>query len=183
MVARIKSWALAQLAELNDYLNIDMDETDLPQQARAPLRLDYHRYPSFTELLPYQYYDEDSQLFFNKHSAGLLYRVVPLTGGNEQLAEQLDMVLRTKISHEFTLQVLLVKHNQVGHDIDANARQYSQPEFEGLGVLGEQLRAFYHKAATDGFNTNTNITARLTHTECFIVIDKVNKGNEIGSVV
>jgi conjugal transfer ATP-binding protein TraC len=178
MLARIKSWGVAQLLPLNDYLNGDADETELATKERASLRLAAHRYPSFTELLPYKYYDEDSQLFFNKTNAGLLYRVVPLTGGNEQLAEQLDMVLRTKVSHEFTMQVILVKHNQVGHDIDANARQYSQPEFEGLGVLGDNLRAFYQKAAIDGFSTNTNITARLTHTECFIVIDKANKGAE-----
>lgn len=176
MLTRIKDWAEVQLAPLNDLLSTNEDDSE--SKALKPLKLAEHRFPSFTALLPYQYYDKDSQIFFNKTNAGLLYRIVPLIGANEQIAEQLDMVLRTKVSHEFNIQVILVKHNQVGHEIDANARQFSQAGFEGLGVLGEKLGEFYRKAATQGFKTNTNIKARLTHTECFILIDKVKKGNE-----
>ena len=174
MLARVKAWADEQLALLKDELNVDEVHTN----NRVSLNLNEHRYPSFTSLLPYQYYDEDSKLFFNLTNAGLLYRVIPLTGANEQIAEQLDMVLRTKVSNDFTLQVILVKHNQVGLSIDANARQFSNAEFANLHVLGENLRAFYQKAAIHGFNTNTTIKPRITQSECFIVVDKVSQDAE-----
>lgn len=142
------------------------------------LELSSHRYPSFSDLLPYQYYDSESKLFFNTSNAGLLYRITPLTGANEKLAEQLDTILRTKIGHEFTLQLILVKHNQVGHQIDAVTRQFSGGEFENLQLLGENLKNFYQKAAVHGFDTNTTIQPRITHSECFILIDKEKRGDE-----
>lgn len=178
MLSDIKIWATKHIESFNDLLKMDERDATESSTEHRPIKLMDHSYPSFTTLLPYQYYDEESLLFFNKTNAGLLYRIIPLTGANEQLAEQLDMVLRTKVSHEFTMQVLLVKHNQVGYEIDANAAQFSQSDFEGLSALGNHLSAFYHQAARDGFSTNTNIKARLTHTECFIVIDKVKKGSE-----
>ena len=140
--------------------------------------LDEHRYPSFSSLLPYKYYDEENHIFFNKHNAGVLYKVIPLTGANEQLAEQLDMILRTKVSHDFVMQVILVKHNKVGHEIDAFASQFNQKDFKNLDSMGERLGEFYKQAARAGFKTNSLVKSRLTHSECFIVIDKANRQSE-----
>ncbi|STX84877.1 type-IV secretion system protein TraC [Legionella donaldsonii] len=142
------------------------------------LSLNDHRYPSFSALLPYLYFDKTSRLFFNKTNAGLLYRLTPLTGANEAIAEQMDTLLRTKVTHEFTLQMILVKHNQVALEIERFARQFSNTEFANLSLLGEQLKAFYEEAAREGFATNTPLKPRLTQTECFVLIDKVNKGSE-----
>lgn len=173
MFSKMKDWISETVEMVRDVL--DSEPAKLP----SSLKLDDHRYPSFSEsLLPYQYFDEESKLFFNTHNAGLIYRVVPLTGANEQIAEQLDLILRTKVSHDFTLQVILVKHNQVGHEIDAFAKQFVNRDFENLNTLGANLHAFYSEAARQGFKTNTNIRPRLTHTECFIVVDKLKKGGE-----
>ena len=173
MFKKVKDW----INDTRDMLYAVCDER--PQEASTSLKLADHRYPSFVEnLLPYQYFDEETKLFFNAFNVGLIYRVIPLTSANEQIAEQLDLILRTKVSHEFTLQVILVKHNQVGHQIDAFARQFSNKDFDNLNVLGENLHAFYSDAAKNGFQTNTSIKPRLTHTECFIVVDKVKKGSE-----
>ncbi|HAU1234347.1 TPA: type IV secretion system protein TraC [Legionella pneumophila] len=138
-----------------------------------------HQYPSFTEkILPYQYFDEESKLFFNEYNAGLIYRIIPLTGANEHIAEQLDTLLQSKVSHEFTLQLICVKHNQVGNDIEAFTSQFAKSEFENLSLLGDNLKAFYQKAAIHGFKTNTMLSPRLTHTDCYIVIDKIKKESE-----
>lgn len=138
-----------------------------------------HRYPSFTEtILPYHYFDEESMLFFNKYNAGLIYRIIPLTGANEQIAEQLDLLLQSKVSHEFTLQLICVKHNQVGNDIETFTSQFTHSGFKNLSLLGAKLKAFYQHAAIHGFKTNTTFSPRLTHTDCYIVIDKVKKESE-----
>lgn len=173
MFATMKNW-------INETRELIYDVLEEPTPvAPVSLKLVDHRYPSFTEsLLPYEYFDAESKLFFNAVNAGLIYRVVPLTGANEQIAEQLDLIIRTKVSHDFTMQVILVKHNQVGREIDAFARQFANSDFENLNTLGTNLHAFYCDAARHGFKTNTNIRPRLTHTECFIVVDKVKKGTE-----
>lgn len=171
MFAKVKEWAQDIPELFKEYLN-DSD-------TNVGLDLNDHQYPSFTELLlPYQYFDEESNLFFNEYNAGLLYRITPLTGANEQIAEQLDTLLQSKVSNDFTLQLICVKHNQVGHDIEAFSRQFNKTEFKNLSLLGDNLKAFYQKAAIHGFKTNTTTKPRLTNTECFIVIDKVDKETE-----
>ncbi|HHI9989709.1 TPA: type IV secretion system protein TraC [Legionella pneumophila] len=178
MVARISERIKETVEALKGYWNeLTADDEPLNQSA-GTLNWQAHRYPSFTETLPYQYFDEQSNLFFNKKNAGLLYRIVPLTGANEQIAEQLDNLIRTKISHEFTLQVICVKHNKVGHEIDAFAAQFAHAEFKNLSLMGDNLKAFYQNAAIHGFQTKTAVSPRLTHTECFIVIDKIKKESE-----
>lgn len=177
MFAKVKEWAEVSHELLKEYFSESTADT-VANKKCTNLNLGAHRYPSFTRLLPYQYFDEESRVFFNEHNAGLLYRIVPLTGANEKIAEQLDTLLRTKISHDFTLQLLLVKHNQVGYEIDSFARQFSKAEFKNLSVLGDKLKTFYQNAAINGFKTNTTISPRLTHTEVFIVIDKGNKETE-----
>lgn len=172
MLERVKEWVLDTKGMISTHLN----EFKINETKSSGLSLP--RYPSFSGLLPYRYYDEESQLFFNSTNAGFIYKIMPLTGANEKIAEQLDAILRTKVSHEFTLQVISVKHNQVGLEIDAFAKQFSSKEFEQLGVLGESLRQFYQQSAKHGFKTNTAISPRLTHTDCYIVVDKINQQEE-----
>ena len=159
---------------INNYL--DDEEEQSPQQ--GALNVEDHQYPLYSEQLPYQYYDEDSNLFINRCNTGLMYRITPLTGANEKIAEQLDSILRTKVSDEFNLQLILVKHNQVGHELDAFANQFMKKDFENLSLVGKSLRSFYGDAAVHGFQTNTNVNPRITHTECYAVIDKIKGKNE-----
>jgi conjugal transfer ATP-binding protein TraC len=175
MFEKVIDWVQDTRELLKECLN---DENTEKHESVA-LNPDEHHYPSVTELLlPYHYFDEESKLFFNEYNAGLIYRIIPLTGANEQIAEQLDTLLQSKVSHDFTLQLICVKHNQVGHEIEAFTRQFERREFKNLSRLGDNLKAFYQHAAIHGFKTHTTSSPRLTNTECFIVIDKVNKESE-----
>ena len=175
MFTKAKEWVDDGYELLKECLSGDNPD----KKESLGLNPEEHRYPSFTEeILPYQYFDEESKLFFNEYNAGLIYRITPLTGANEHIAEQLDTLLQSKVSHDFTLQLICVKHNQVGHEIEAFTRQFAKSEFKNLSLLGDKLNAFYQDAAIHGFKTNTNMMPRLTHTECFIVIDKVNNQSE-----
>ena len=165
MFQHVKTWIKQSNADFQAYL----ERGDGGQEKIAS-------YPSFTALLPYHYFDKESQLFLNVHNAGLLYRITPLTGANEKIAEQLDNLLRTKVSHEFTLHLLLVKHNQVGYALEHFVEQFKNPDFKNLAVLGESLKNYYTKGAQHGFKSSSNIQPRITHTECFVVIDAPRKG-------
>lgn len=166
MLEKVKEWCEDTRLLFNGFLQ-EQEETN-----GKVTNFSNHRYPSFSEQnLPYQYFDEENSLFFNKTNAGLIYQVLPFTAGNEKLAENLDTILRSNITHEFTMQVLFIKHNQVSYDIDNFARQFKKGDIPVLASLGTHLREFYQKAAKEGFKTNDMTRPRLTHTECFIVID------------
>lgn len=130
-------------------------------------------YPSFTTLLSYQYFDGKDGLFHNDgDNYGLIYKIIPFTGANESLAEEIDGLLREKISDDFTLHCLYVNTNKVGEQIDDWENQFSNGGISGLEELGENLSNFYRDAAINGFKTNKNIKPRLTNTECYFIIDK-----------
>ncbi|RUQ96652.1 type IV secretion system protein TraC [Legionella septentrionalis] len=177
MLNNIKDWVVDTKNLFNQYLHEKEFEVNVEKNHNL-LDLSEHQYPSFSELFPYQFFDGESKLFVNKYNVGLLYRITPLTGANEKIAEQLDNILRTKISHDFTLQLILVKHNQIGIFLDNFASQFNQSEFKHLNLLGDSLKSFYQKAAVQGFQTSTAIAPRLTHTECYVLIDKPKKGGE-----
>lgn len=166
MLEKVKEWCEDTRLLFNEFLQ------EQEQKSAQVTNLADHRYPSFSQQnLIYEYFDEENSLFFNKTNAGLIYQVLPFTAGNEKLAENLDTILRSNITHEFTMQVLFIKHNQVAYDIDLFARQFKKGDIPVLASLGTYLREFYQKAAKLGFKTNDMTRPRLTHTECFIVID------------
>lgn len=134
--------------------------------------LSVYRYPSFSSVLNYRYYDKSTNLFLNKSSAGFLYRIAPLTGANENLAEQLDALLRSKITEQHTFQVLKVTHNKVGGALDRCAAQFKQEGLSSLSRLGDHLEKYWKKAAEDKFFTQNDVHAKLMHTEVYLVIDK-----------
>ncbi|WP_215845007.1 TraC family protein [Candidatus Pantoea bituminis] len=51
-------------------------------------------YPHIRDLLPYQDYDSESQIWVNKESVGFVIESQPLIGANEKLAESLEYLLR-----------------------------------------------------------------------------------------
>ena len=66
MGARISERIKETVEALKGYWNeLTADDEPLNQSA-GTLNWQAHRYPSFTETLPYQYFDEQSNLFFNK---------------------------------------------------------------------------------------------------------------------
>ncbi|ALA26639.1 type IV secretion system protein TraC [Piscirickettsia salmonis] len=143
------------------------------ESSRIPATMDRSEYehPSFAEQLTYKYYDEKSQIFFNEKNAGLIYRISPLTGANEKVAEQLDSILRTKISDNLTMMALKITHNQVAPKIDRFAKQFKNDEFKNLSKLGDSLEQYYKSAATSGFKTRDESRGRLTQTEVYVVVD------------
>ena len=174
-IKKIQTWIEQRLDELKAMLQ---DEDEIEKEENDRQSAEDRDYPSFEKELPYEYYDEKTNIFFNEYNAGLLYQVIPITGANEKIAEQLDAILREKISHDLTLQVILIKHNQVGHDIDLFSAQFKQEDIGGLKVLGDNLNQFYKKAAVDGFYNRANRQMRLTHTDCYVVVDKKTKDSE-----
>ena len=148
-------------------------ESDASKHTASNATADFtqYKYPSFSEELGYEYYDAQSQLFLNQHNAGIIYRLTPLTGANEVVAEQLDSIIRNKIGENFSIQVIQIKHNQVGPKIDRFSDQFEQKGLSNLSLMGKSLESYYKRAAKKGFKTRNGIRTRLTSTEVYLIVD------------
>lgn len=130
-----------------------------------------HRIPSFSRELGYLFYDKDLNIFFNEHNAGYLFQICPLTGGNERLAEQLDSILREKLTENNTFHLIKVVHNKVGERIDSCVSQFQGSGIDGIETLTRHLEPYWKKAALDKFHTRDGVYATLLDCEIYLVID------------
>ncbi|MCF6808560.1 type IV secretion system protein TraC [Thiotrichales bacterium 19S9-12] len=160
-----------------------IDSVEDASYHKATTDISDYRYPSFSDELPYEYFDDRSHVFFNKHNAGIIYQISPLTGANEAIAEQLDGIIRTKISDEFIITAIHVKHNQLGNKIDRFASQFRDKNLGELSALGDSLEAYYKKACVSGFKTRNETETRLTQTEIYLVIDTAKKNQSENDLI
>lgn len=145
---------------------------DAPADQGDPILLDNYRYPSFCAQLPYRYYDEDNQVFHNRHNSGLVYELSPLTSANEMVAVQLDNLLREKVNDTFTVTVYRMTGKHVGGRIDFLSDQFRRCESFDMSWIGDNLEAYYKQAAKSGFKTGNGVKAGLWDTKCYLVIDQ-----------
>lgn len=50
-----------------NYIGLEEIAEPVSEKVGNVVNLDEHRYPSFSELFPYQYFDKESKIFFNKN--------------------------------------------------------------------------------------------------------------------
>jgi conjugal transfer ATP-binding protein TraC len=164
---------------------IDFFGLTAEQEEKIPVSCDTseHRYPSFAQELPYKYFDAKNHIFHNEYNCGIIYQNSPLTGGNEMIAEQLDSIIRNKISNDFTLHVIQARHNQVGHKIERFSDQFRQDGLNKLSKLGDSLESYYKNATKHGFKTKNTLKQRILDTEVYLVIDVSNKGKDEAELV
>ncbi|HVV69606.1 MAG TPA: type IV secretion system protein TraC [Gammaproteobacteria bacterium] len=105
----------------------------------------FDQYP-LSSLLPYETYDPDTQLFYNKKSQGFMLEVSPLTGANEQTVQILASLLTDVLPTSADLQCLLWASDKVGDSIDAFAIERSQ--HSGIFSWLAQKRAEFLKNGT-----------------------------------
>lgn len=105
----------------------------------------FDQYP-LSSLLPYETYDPDTQLFYNKKSQGFMLEVSPLTGASEQTVQILASLLTDVLPTSADLQCLLWASDKVGDSIDAFALERSR--HSGIFSWLAQRRADFLKNGT-----------------------------------
>ena len=71
-----------------------------------------------SQLLPYQAYDPESQLFHNKKSSGFLLEIAPLVGSDEESIGFINNLLCDVVPSAVDCQVLLVASNKISSILD-----------------------------------------------------------------
>lgn len=117
-------------------------------------------YRALWALLPYDGYDQTTQLFLNKRSQGFVLEVTPLMGANEETVNILSSLITDTLPKNADLQFMLWGSDKIGETLD----QFEQ-ERSGKGEIFEWLA----KKRTDYFKQG--IYKSLTSQNTFVLRD------------
>ncbi len=134
----------------------------------------FDQYP-LSSLLPYETYDPDTQIFYNKKSVGFILEVAPLTGASEQTVQILASLLTDVLPTQADLQCLLWASDKIGDSIDAFALERSQTS--GIFFWLAQKRAEYLKSGTLN-SLAASGTYILRDFRLYLVVSLPNKNKE-----
>lgn len=123
MFGKLGQWLLKHLGEpLSDSTHSDLER--FYQQLS-------HFY-NLRDLLPYQSYDEASQLFFNEGSLGFVLETPPLVGSSEEMQKEISGFFQHILPEDSSLQVMLFASPQIGSFLEAWQAQRQGPLIQTL---------------------------------------------------
>ena len=139
-------------------------------------------YPALKAMLPYRYYDENTEMFVNAGSAGFILEAAPLPGANQQVIAALDDMLRKKLPRKTPLTVILTASKCVGERI---ARGVSTDMWKGAMAdhLNAITRAFWQRSALRGLSNECDYPLYLRNYRVFIVYGKPVKSRNLQTVM
>jgi conjugal transfer ATP-binding protein TraC len=116
-------------------------------------------YKTLASLLPYDVYDRDTELFFNKKSQGFVLEVAPLLGANEETVNILSSILTDVLPKNTDVQFILWGSDKIGETLDVFERARS-----GNGEIFEWLAKkrtdFLKKGPYKSLSSHGNFTLR-----------------------
>lgn len=128
-------------------------------------------YPSFSGVLPYRYFDDETDIFINKNTIGFVLEATPLIGANEQVVQALDDLIRKKLPRKTPLAIIMVGSKCVGEIIDNGLDKniWRGPMADKLNAI---TRAYYGRAALKGFENKREYPLYLRNYRVFIIYGK-----------
>ncbi len=105
---------------------------------------------NLSEFLPYESYDETTQLFFNQDSLGFVIETLPLVGASEEMQKEVSGLFQHVLPEESSLQIILWADPHIGDFCDTwqKAREGRSPIIENLAQKRSSFlkqQAFYSK--------------------------------------
>ncbi|MEO1942990.1 MAG: TraC family protein, partial [Candidatus Thioglobus sp.] len=136
--------------------------------------MDFER---FSHLLPYRYFDDADQLFINTESIGFACEVAPLAGANEEVINNIADMIKNKIDHTISVQVMLIGSSKIGGMLNDISNRYAKEGgvFNGIGM--NQYNYMRH-AAISGFHNKRQLSMMLRDYRCFVFVSKRSSYNK-----
>ncbi len=132
----------------------------------------------FHSELPYRTYDSKQELFQNKQSHGLGFKLAVLGGANDELIQSLNkLICEFPQGDKWDYQLSLFGHNKVAHYIEANAEILARRG----GIcerLARQESEYAQFAATEGFFHKQRHHFDLRDYEAYFFISTSTKDDE-----
>jgi conjugal transfer ATP-binding protein TraC len=128
------------------------------EQEQGPVASSYYnealkglsQFHKVSEFLPYESYDETTQLFFNQDSLGFVIETLPLVGASEEMQREVSGLFQHVLPEESSLQIILWADPHIGDFCDAwqKARERRNLIIENLAQKRSvflKQQAFYSK--------------------------------------
>lgn len=140
-------------------------------------------YPSLTALLPYRYFDPQTQMFINTNSVGYILELAPLSGANQDIIQSLDEAFRKRLDRNVPVTFYMMASKCISHILDANMNQ-DMWRGELAPGLNRLTKAYYERAALKGFETTDEVDypLYLRNYRVFAVIGKKGMRSDKGSL-
>lgn len=131
-------------------------------------------YPHISDLIPFKYYDTNSNLCINDNSIGFIIEAQPLIGANPQLAESFSRILQSNIPRDHPLQITLLGSKAIREIVD-----FGLKDFAWKGELAEEsnriIKNFYLSAAENNFKNIANHPLTLREYRLFFTYSMPTK--------
>ena len=126
-------------------------------------------YAVIKEILPYENYDSETQMFTNTNSVGFAYNVAPRTGADDTLVKSLAELIKNKLPAGWDCQGALYKHSMIGGKIESLYKPFI--EKGGLFKKTAQMAIKYHlNASQNGYKNNRRYDCRLSDYRVYLSI-------------
>ncbi|MDN3505454.1 MAG: type IV secretion system protein TraC [Rhabdochlamydiaceae bacterium] len=102
-----------------------------------------------SDLLPYQFYDEQRKLFENETSCGFVLELPPVLGSNDQMQEEISTLVREIGEEGASIQCLMWSDPR----IDPFLEKWKSPRLQKGGFfekIGQRKKEFFHKQSESG---------------------------------
>lgn len=154
----------------------DASPVGFKPQAPTQVTLDQSMLSS---LLPYESFDEDSALFFNKRSVGFVLEVSPLLGSSDEIENILSSLLTDRLPAGVDLQFLMMASPQIGPVLDAFAKARSRNEL--FAWLAQKRIDFLKTAAFASLSPSQPFLLR--DFRLFMTVSTVQKHSDTASLI
>ena len=125
-----------------------------------------NRYHSLSQLLPYESYDPETAIFYNKKSVGFILEAAPLTGIQESDIKILSTLIADSLPNDCDLQFLLWASNKIGPILDefvacrTKNNENSILNTQIINWLAEKRRDFLKRGTMKSLSKNTQLLLR-----------------------
>lgn len=126
-----------------DVITSLMGEKDTYTETKE--RLAEMDFPHIRDLLPFKYYDFDSDICINTNSVGFVLKAQPLIGANESVVEGLCRILQNNVPKEHSFQVTFIGSQAIQEQLEEGLK-----DFSWKGTLSTECNTITHNYYLSG---------------------------------
>ncbi len=161
------------LARLGEHITRLLGEKEFGFKAPSYTQAFYQKLLNFykmSDLLPYEYFDEKTHLFYNQGSIGFVLEVPPLVGASFEMQKEVSSIFQNLLPEESSLQVMLYADPHIGSDLEEWQTARINPT---LRALSQKRAAHLNQFAFH----SPYFPYTLRQFRCFISFSTKNFGN------
>ncbi len=132
--------------KLNSIFNESADTGIKSKSLNAQLAKEVLSRYSLSDLLPYYYFDEQHDIFVNKHSFGFVIETIPLLGFSDEVEREISGLFKDTFPEGANIQFLLIASPKIGNELNIWQEKRNQ-QSPVIRALAQKRTEFLSKFA------------------------------------